>query len=114
MAGLTELNGSLIQMNVHMVMTKPAEAMTIVGIILAIILTAVIISCFDDIKKWKKLIAILTVLVLLFAGVAYWGYTRPREKIIMACVNGPISMERISGVYDILEIDGKMMKLRER
>lgn len=114
MAGLSELSGSLIQMNEHMVMTKIAEAITIIGILAAVIFIVAIVSYLNDVKKWKKMIAICSVLAILCGAIVYWGYTMPREKIIMACVNGPISIERISGVYDILEIDGKMLKLRER
>jgi hypothetical protein len=29
-------------------------------------------------------------------------------------VNGPISLERVSAVYDIVEIDGKEIVMRER
>lgn len=114
MAGLTELDGSLIQMNVHMMMNKGAEAMFIVGIFLGIACIVGILCYLDDVKKWWKIIVTLTVLLCIFAGMSCWAFYMPREKIIMACVNGPISIERISGVYDILEIDGKMLKLRER
>ena len=35
-------------------------------------------------------------------------------KEIRACVNGPVSLERVSAVYDIVSIDGKEIVLRER
>lgn len=111
---MSELTGSLIEMNAHMVMSEVARAMTIIGIFCGIICIAAIISYLDDPKKWAKLIIVLSVILVFCLGAAFWGYTMPREKIIMACANGPISIERISTAYDILQIDGKMLKLRMR
>ena len=114
MTGLSELSGSLIQMNVHAYLPKYAQTLAATGIVLGVALIILLISKLMLDEKWTRIASLLLVLILLCVTAFYIGYTRPREKIIMACVNGPISIERISGVYDILEIDGKMMKLRER
>lgn len=111
---MSELTGSLIEMNAHMVMSKVAEATMFLGIVLGTICIAAIIAFLEDRKKYTKLIIVLSVILVFCLGAAFWGYNMPREKIIMACANGPISIERISTAYDILQIDGKMLKLRMR
>ena len=59
-------------------------------------------------------VSISLVAALLFAGVAYWGTRLPRQKVIHACVDGPVSLELIASRYDILKVDGKELTLRVR
>lgn len=111
---MSELSGSLIQMNAHAHLPDYAQTLVMLGILLGLVFIILLILELIFREKWTRTASLLLVLILLCTTAFYIGYTRPREKIIMACVNGPISIERISGVYDILEIDGKMLKLRER
>ena len=103
--------GELIQMNAKMTMSETAQVMVVMGVLFGAFMLIVAVVWWSDAKKrwWAWLVA-----AMLLAGLAYWGNRLPREKIIHACVNGPISLERVSAVYDIVKIDGKELVLRER
>lgn len=103
--------GELIQMNAKMVMSNAAEFMTVMGVLFGALMLIAAFVCWWDAKKrwWLWLVA-----ALMFAGLAFWGNSMPRIKEIRACVNGPISLERVSAVYDIVSIDGKEIVMRER
>ena len=103
--------GELIQMNAKMIMSDTAEAMVVMGVLFgALLLIVAFVTWFDGKKRWWAWL----MAALLLGGLAYWGNRLPREKIIHACVNGPISLEKVSSVYDIVRIDGKELVLRER
>jgi hypothetical protein len=103
--------GELIQMNAKMVMSDAAMLMTAMGVLFGALMLIVAVVWWFDAKKrwWLWLLA-----ALLLAGLAFWGNRMPRMKEIHACVNGPISLERVSAVYDIIKIDGKEIVMRER
>ena len=56
----------------------------------------------------------MLVLAAVSAGGIVYGVCMPRVKEIHACVNGPVSLETVSSVYDIVRIDGKEIVLMER
>lgn len=103
--------GELIQMNAHMVVTNTALGLIIVGVSLA---TGLVISAFMWWLEAKKRWWMMAILAAAFAALAVAGCRMPRVKEIRACVNGPISLETVSAVYDIVKIDGKELVLRER
>lgn len=103
--------GELIQMNSKMVMTNNAVALVVFGVFSGgfLLAVAVIWAVYGYKKWWAWLIA-----AVLFAGLAFWGNNMPRVKEIHACANGPLSLEQIESVYDIVKIDGKELTLRVR
>jgi hypothetical protein len=103
--------GELIQMNAKMVMSGCAKNMLVIGVLFGTLMLIVAIVRWHEEKRrwWAWLMA-----ALLLAGLAFWGNSMPRIKEIRACVNGPVSLERVSAVYDIVSIDGKEIVLRER
>ena len=102
--------GELIQMNAKMVMSTEAEFMVVMGTLFgAVLLIAAVVRWFEAKKRWW----LWLVAAMLLAGLAFWGNNMPRIKEIHACVNGPISLERVSAVYDIVKIDGKEIVMRE-
>lgn len=119
MAGLTELNGSLIQMNAHMKMTGTAVGLTALGFIVAAIcmfglIVTHLIFPWEEMKKQLRATIVLIAIVIIGLAAGFFGVKLPREKVIKACANGPISIEQISSVYDVVNIDGKMLTLKER
>lgn len=111
---MNSLTGTMIEMNVHMQSREYADALILVGICL-IIGTAVLFLL--DLKESKRFrIAMLGYLVSLVIGLGLWvyGVRIPKDKIISYCANGPVSIEQISVNYDIVEIDGKLIRLKER
>lgn len=103
--------GELIQMNSKMVMTPTALFMALFGVIGGGLLLAVAVIWWSgNIKRWW----VGLIGAALLAGLAFWGNNLPRVKEIHACVNGPISLEQVSAVYDIVKIDGKELTLRVR
>lgn len=103
--------GELIQMNSKMVVTNTALGLIIVGVSVAAGLALSAFIGWLNEKKWWWMLAILAT---VFVALAAAGCRMPRVKEIHACVNGPISLERISAVYDIVKIDGKELTLRVR
>ena len=110
-AAMGTVVGELIQMNAKMVMSEAAVFMVDFGTIVGAAMLIAAFVCWWDAKKrwWLWLVA-----ALLLAGLVFWGNSMPRIKEIRACVNGPISLEQVSAVYDIVKIDGKEIVLRER
>lgn len=111
---MNNLTGTMIEMNVHMVSREYADALILIGVCL-IIGTAVFF--LFDLKQSKRFrISMLGYLASLVIGLGLWLYGAriPKDKIISYCANGPVSIEQISVNYDIVEIDGKLIKLKER
>ena len=114
-----ELTGELIQMNCHMVTSRAAGTIIGCGIMLAIpfgaIAVGIGIAAHDDRSRVLGVTAgVLAALCIGCAAMAWHGYHMPKEKIIHACANGPVSLERVAAVYDIVDVDGKELTLRER
>lgn len=104
--------GELIQMNAKMVVTKDARECIVLGVLAC---ATMLFWTLFMIRAKKRALAIVLGLIALGCGaLAVHGATMPRVKEIRACVNGPISLERVNAVYDIVEIDGKEIVLRER
>ena len=106
-----ELTGELIQMNAKMVMSDTAVTMVVIGVLFGAAMLIVAVGCLYEANRrwWAWLMA-----ALLLAGLAFWGTRLPREKIIHACANGPLTLETVGSVYDIVKIDGKELVLRVR
>ena len=114
-----ELTGELIQMNCHMVTSRTAALMCVYGVLCALVfgISAVAMACaaYGGSTRLAWLgAAVLAVACAVCIGVAVRGAKLPKEKIIHACANGPVSLERVAAVYDIVDVDGKELTLRER
>lgn len=109
---MTELTGGLIQMNSHMITTKGAEALMIIGSI-AMFFAAIAVVGYMMEEKWKIVFASATILLIGFAILLY-GINMPKVKEIRACADGQVSIEQIGVRYDIVKIDGKELVLHER
>ena len=107
--------GGLIQMNAHMVISSTAHILMGFGsataIVFAFVAFCTVIAAGKAKVRWTLF---FLVLALMGAVAATVGAKMPREKIIAACADGPVSLEQVVAVYDIVEIDGKLLKLRER
>lgn len=111
MSGVHELTGGLIQMNARMVATGDAvTVIAIAAVTAALALLAAFIAWLDGKKRWWMYIiaaAICAVAVVI-------GCRMPRVREIHACAVGPVSLEQVAAVYDIVSVDGKELVLRER
>ena len=103
--------GELIQMNAHMIRTGIAEFFMGLGFMIAIIAVIAAFMVYGESRR-GFIIAVCTVGIGI--GLMVYGVTKPKVKEIMACANGPVSLEQVAAVYDIVDIDGKMLTLRER
>ena len=111
-AAMGTVMGELIQMNAKMVVTGDARECIVLGVLAFVTMAFWTVYM---IRAKKKALAIVLGLIALGCGaLAVHGATMPRVKEIHACVNGPISLETVSSVYDIVSIDGKEIVLRER
>ena len=102
--------GELIQMNSKMMLSDTATTVIVISVIFFAIFIIATAVAYGETKRWWILLLLAVVSV---GGIAY-GVRIPRIKEIHACVNGPISLERVSAVYDIVSIDGKEIVLRKR
>ena len=107
-----ELTGELIQMNAHMVVTDGAVKLILVGATLAFVFA--LLGCKLFVERKLKASLILVGLAGLALMLMFVGSQIPRVKEIKSCVNGPVSLERVAAVYDIVNVDGKELTLRER
>lgn len=102
--------GELIQMNSKMVVSDTAAIVIGVSSICFMLFVLLAAAAYLEAKRWW----IFLILVVMSAGGIAYGACMPRVKEIRACVNGPISLERVNAVYDITKIDGKEIVMRER
>jgi lipid-A-disaccharide synthase-like uncharacterized protein len=111
---VNNLSGSMIEMNVHMVSREYANLLVLIGAILAILSFIFFMIDLIQSKKFKKHLIPYIVTLLLGAATMVYGLKIPKDKIISYCANGPVSIEQISAAYDIIQIDGKLIRLKER
>lgn len=108
---MAELNNGLVQMNSRMVMTDTAANVTALGVLIAVIcLLVALVGWLDGKRRWW----IFGIAAVLFAAMAVYGSRSPRIREIRACAVEPVSLERVAATYDIMEVNGKEIVLRER
>ena len=107
-----EITGSVFEMNAHMVKTHSAVVFMLIGGFLTLLFLGSAVKSWID-GGWKPSLVFL-ILGLVSAAIFFVGVREPRVKEIKACAVGPVSLEQVAIVYDIVEIDGKELTLRER
>ena len=109
---MTAEMGGLIRMTVHDVVRGYAAAMIWAGAIVAAlgILLALVAASDKKIGRAACFAAVVAAAVLLMVA----GTRQPRRREITCCASGPISLEAVAAVYDIIEVDGKLIRLAER
>ena len=110
---MTELTGSLIEMNAHMVVSDTAMAMIILGFLVAVVFGIAAVVA-DGCIVGNAFKVVLGVIALTAFGVGLYAVKMPRVKEIKLCANGPVSIEQLATRYDIRDIDGKEITVRER
>lgn len=111
-----EVSGGLIQMTAKAVRTGDARTMITLGIILAAvgaILTLCAVFSRQKRHKWRW-VAAFAALALAGAILVGSGAGLPRRKILYCCANGPVDLQLVAARYDLIEVDGKFIKLAER
>lgn len=111
---MDSLTGTMIEMNVHMQSRGYADAFVLLGGILVILSFIFFMIDLVQSRKFKKQLVPYIITLLLGAATMIYGLKIPKDKIISYCANGPVSIEQISVNYDIVEIDGKLIRLKER
>lgn len=111
-----EVAGSLIEMNVHNVMSATALTLCDIGVIGLIVSAFVIFSMIliESIKSRKEWFIACIIAIAISLGLLISGNDMPKVKEINYCANGPVQIEQIAATYDIIQIDGKQITVRER
>lgn len=109
---MAELTGGLIEMNAHMVRVKGFEPMLAFGIVGVVIFVFLLVFAISE--KSKAGIWGCGLLTVVFAVMIVLAVRMPMKKELRVCANGPVSLEQVAAVYDIVDIDGKELVLRER
>lgn len=106
---------AIIELNAHMIRTDFSKFLIELGafaIFLAFVW--VVWKWLENTISLKAGLIFFAVFSIVMGAMIAWGVSIPRVKQIQFCVNGPITIERIESVYDIVEIDGKLLTVRER
>lgn len=111
---MNSLTSSMIEMNAHMVSRGYANVFILLGAILAILSFIFFMIDLVQSRRLKKQLIPYIITLLLGAATMFYGLKIPKDKIISYCANGPVSIEQISVAYDIVKIDGKLIRLKER
>lgn len=111
---MDSLTGTMIEMNVHMQSRGYADALCLFGGILVLLSFIFFMIDLIQSESLKKHLIPYIVTLLVGAAIMLYGLKIPKDKIISYCANGPVSIEQISVNYDIVEIDGKLIRLKER
>ena len=112
----TEITGGLIRMTAHMEVTAGAHALIVAGAIVAGLFgfLAICAAASRRTEHRRRYVLAFAVFALLGAALMIGGARQPREKILMCCADGPISLEQVATRYDIRQVDGKLLVLVER
>lgn len=107
--------GGLIQMTAHSLISSAAEGWIIAGALIAA-LGAFLVLCVATGRRERRVRYIIVFTMVAAAGILMLvhGARLPRVKEIKCCASGPISLEEVAARYDIIEVDGKLLTLRER
>lgn len=109
------IEGKLIEMNAHMMVTDGARWMILFGALAAAVFLFMLIwTIVGDGKHKVSTTITCAVMAALCAGLVAMGNSAPRVKEVRYCADGPISLERLAAVYQIMEIDGKEIIVREK
>lgn len=111
---MNSLTGTMIEMNVHIQSRGYADVLVLLGGILALLSFIFFMIDLKQSKRFKKQLIPYIITLLLGVATMVYGLEIPKDKIISYCANGPVSIEQISVKYDIVEIDGKLIRLKER
>lgn len=111
---MDSLAGTMIEMNVHMQSRGYANALCLFGGILVVLSFIFFMIDLIQSKRFKKQLIPYIITFLFGVATFTYGLKIPKDKIISYCANGPVSIEQISVNYDIVEIDGKLIRLKER
>lgn len=115
MPDITATSG-LIQMTAHSLTTPVAQRWIIVGALFAALGAFLVLCVAVSSRQDHKLRYLLIFAAVTVCGAIMLthGMKLPRVKEIKACASGPISLEEVAARYDIIEVDGKLLTLRER
>lgn len=113
---MTELTGTLIEMNAHMVATADAMRATIFGAVVVVLFGVLLLVMLTDRKAANKVVraGVCAFMVAIGIAILIAANNTPRVKEIRYCANGPIRIEDVVAKYDVVSIDGKMITVRER
>lgn len=113
---MTELTGTLIEMNAHMVVTADAMRATIFGAAVVVLFGVLLLVMLTDRKVANRTVRAGVCAFMMAIGIAILiaGNNIPRVKEIRYCANGPIQIEEVAAKFDIVRIDGKEITVRER
>ena len=109
---MQNVTGRLIEMTTKMAMTQTAKTCIIIGIVSIIIGIIVGIPRFTF--KNNKLLMASIVMVVFGICLALYGDSIPKQQQILACADGPVSLDAISAAYNILDIDGSFIIMTRR
>ena len=102
----------LIHMTAHLV-TRPEAARLMAAGVLLVVTGGLLGLRLAFRGQWRRFFvaaaAAIAGLVMLINGA-----NQPRAQEIIACASGPVSLEQVAAVYDVKEVDGKMITLWER
>lgn len=100
------IEGKLIEMNAHMMMTEGARMAIVFGALATAVFLFMLVLTLVVGGKHKVSTAITcAVMAALCAGLVAMGNSAPWVKEIRFCADGPISLERLAAVYQIMKID---------
>ena len=103
------VTGRLIEMTTRVAMTQTAKICIIIGIISIIIGIIVGIPRFT--YKNNKLLMACIVFVVFGICMTLYGDSIPKQQQILACADGPVSLDAIASAYEIIDIDGSFITM---
>ena len=106
------VTGRLIEMTTRMVTTPTARITIIIGIVS--IALGIIVGIPRLMYKNNFLLLFCIVFVVFGLCMALYGDSIPKQQQILACADGPVSLDTISASYDIIDIDGSLITMVRR
>lgn len=102
----------LIHMTAHLV-TRPEAARLMAAGVLLVVTGGLLALRLAFRGQWRRFFvaaaAAIAGLVMIINGA-----NQPRVKELKMCAYGPVSLEQVSAVYDVRDVDGKLLTLWER
>ena len=105
----------LIEMNARMVTTETSDAVYCIGVAAVAMFAVLAVIAWLLVEKRRGLtIGVCVALAVAGAVMIVVANNMPKVKEVRCCASGPVSLEMVAGVYDIVSVDGKELVLREK
>lgn len=107
------MNDGLVILHTYLEMSSLGFALVFIGIVGCVISLICGIFTFLEVES-ESMMVVTVILTMIFAIMIYGGTEVPRDHMVKAYAQDTMTMNEIQGKYEIVDIDGMLLTLREK